>query len=256
MRIHILVRRLAPAAAMATLGLFLLSRIWTGTLLYYINARFAWLTLLGGVGCILVALGFAFRSSHEHVDHEHSSGATPLAVLLLLLPVGLGLLIPPQPLGAAAMTNREIKFGGMETSNSTDARLRSAPAPGSGMVLTDGTRSGHNILDWIIAFEQSPDLSSFEGQETSLIGFVFHDERFPGQDRFMLSRFVVSCCVADALAVGILVRSPNASSFSADQWVEVKGRFSVNELEGETLPVLDAESIAPIATPDQPYLFF
>jgi hypothetical protein len=49
------------------------------------------------------------------------------------------------------------------------------------------------------------DPAAFIGQEARLIGFVYRDDRFNG-DEFMISRFVISCCAADAAPLGLVVR--------------------------------------------------
>jgi putative membrane protein len=71
----------------------------------------------------------------------------------------------------------------------------------------------------------------------------------------MVTRFVVSCCVADANVAGMVVRWPEATALAADQWVEVTGSLAAGDLEGELLPVLAAESVKPVAVPEQPYLY-
>jgi uncharacterized repeat protein (TIGR03943 family) len=111
-----------------------------------------------------------------------------------------------------------------------------------------------NILDWLIAFQRTPDPQAFAGQTARLIGFVYRDERFES-DAFMLSRFVVSCCVADASAVGVIVRSPQAEALPADQWVEVSGHFEPGQFANRPTPILIADVITKTTQPNQPYLY-
>ena len=108
------------------------------------------------------------------------------ALLLVALPVILGLLIPPKPLGAAAMSNREISVGS----------VNSASAPKTTQIISRPTTE-KNVLDWLIDFRLAQDPAAFADQEAKVIGFVYRDERF-GMDQFMVSRFVLSCCAADA----------------------------------------------------------
>ncbi|MEW5957541.1 MAG: TIGR03943 family protein [Chloroflexota bacterium] len=232
------------AVILIGMGLFLYSRFFNGKLLFYINERFVWLTLLASVGFIVVGASYRYYTTpaHDHGDHQHgylSRGG----ILLVILPMILGMLVPPQPLGAAAMGSRDV----------SPKALTSAAAPQRNEVLTK-PKSEKNILDWLIEFRSINDPAAFTGQQARLIGFVYRDEQFAA-DEFMVSRFVISCCAADAVPLGLVVRWPETASLTADQWVEVNGRFEPGQFGDEALPILIAESITPAQTPDQPYLY-
>ena len=226
------------ALTLIGLGLYLYSRIFTGTLLFYINQRFAWLVMMAGVVLMAIGGSYRYRSNHDHAHHAHAFSWG--GVLLIGLLIALGLLVPPKPLGASAMGNREVNLGTLVSSQ------------GNSMMPT---RAGEkNILDWLIAFQSTPDPAAFAHQPAHLIGFVYRDDRF-NSDSFMLSRFVVSCCVADATAIGLIVRSPLAASLPGDQWVEVSGHFEPGEFSGKPTPILITEAITRTTPPNQPYLY-
>lgn len=244
------------ALAFIALGLFLYSRIYTGTLLYYISERFAWLTLFAAIGFIVVGASYRYRaaqtghhehdhggdSQHEHAGHEHGKLSWG-GLLLVALPVILGLVVPPKPLGAAAMSNREISVGSVSSATApTTSQLISRPS------------TEKNVLDWLIDFRLSQDPATFADQEARVIGFVYRDERF-GDDKFMVSRFIISCCAADAAPLGLVVHWPETASLATDQWVEVSGRFQPGEFDNEQMPILMANKVAPTNVPDQPYLY-
>jgi putative membrane protein len=240
-------RPIWKALALVLMGLFLYSRFLGGTLLFYINERFVWLTILASAGFILVGVSYRYRSAenpetHEHGDHSHGQLSWG-GLALVILPVLLGLLVPPKPLGAAAMVNRDVSA----------KSLTSAAAPQGGAVLAK-PKAEKNILDWLIEFRSTSNPAAFEGQEARLIGFVYRDDRFAA-DTFMVSRFVLSCCAADAAPLGLMVRWPESSTLAADQWVEVTGHFKPGEFEGEPMPILMAEKLTPTTVPDQPYLY-
>ncbi|MBK8046096.1 MAG: TIGR03943 family protein [Anaerolineales bacterium] len=176
------------------------------------------------------------------MGHDHR--LTLAGVALILLPIILGVVVPPQPLGAAALANREVNVG-----------LQNSALPSAVRAAAAKQGSERNILDWLNTFATSTNASEeFAGQDARVEGFVFRDDRF-GEDQFMVTRFVVSCCVADANVAGLVVEWPDAATLPADQWVEVTGRFEAGALAGETLPVLHAQSIKPVDVPEQPYLY-
>jgi uncharacterized repeat protein (TIGR03943 family) len=247
---------LKKAVVMIALGLFLYSLLARGTLLFYISQRFAWLTLLAALGFIIVAASYRYRTpqtpplepeqepdhAHEHADHQHGN-LSWVSLCLVALPVILGWLIPPKPLGAAAMGNREVSTGA----------VTSVTAPKGSQVVIRPARE-KNVLDWVIDFHLAQNPAAFTSQEARVIGFVYRDDRF-GSDEFMVSRFVISCCAADAAPLGLVVRWPKTTSLVNDEWVEVSGHFQPGEFDGETMPILMADQVAPRQAPAEPYLY-
>ena len=71
----------------------------------------------------------------------------------------------------------------------------------------------------------------------------------------MVSRFVITCCAADAVPVALYVSWPESKTLADDQWVEVSGQFALQEIDQRQMPVLMAEIVTLIDIPDQPYLY-
>ncbi|MBK8906215.1 MAG: TIGR03943 family protein [Anaerolineaceae bacterium] len=246
------------------LGIFLLSRLLNGTLSFYIHPRFNVLTLITAVGLAALGIGYAIQQyrqsvharqhssghepdhAHEHA-HVHSHDVSWAGLFLLALPVVLGLLVEPRPLGASALQNREINLG-------NDVSLASASAPQGSELSVIANAGERNILDWLYLFQRSTDPASFNGEEAHVIGFVYRDDRF-ADTQFMVSRFTVSCCVADAAPIGLIVEWPDTAVLTADSWVEVTGTLQARTFNGVEMPVLVANSVSPTETPSQPYLY-
>lgn len=236
--------RHVKALILAGMALFLGSRLLGGSLFFYINQRFAWLTLLAVVGAAVLAASYYARPDQDSAHEEHTHATLGwIGLLLVALPVLLGLTIPPKPLGASAMDNRDVQVG----------TLTSVQAPENAALLTPPEE--RNIVDWLKAFKLADSAERFDGQEAQVLGFVYRDDRFEA-DTFMVSRFIVSCCVADASPVGLIVRWPEAPSLDEDQWVNVRGRFEVGEFDGTVMPILVADDIAPTDAPEHPYLYY
>lgn len=253
-------------------GYFLFNRITTGTLSFYINERFSTYTVFAVIGLLVVGLSYPLarhkpaegahdeehdphasghfldlpEHAHEHShDHRHDHGLTWSGVFIVALPLVLGLLVSPRPLGVAAMAGREVNVVS-GTHSAMPAAVQAAAAKAS---------TERNILDWTQAFQlvENP-AQHFAGEQADVIGFVYRDERF-GADEFFLTRFVVSCCVADAAVVGLVVRAPPGANLEADQWIRVTGAFAPGTFEGAAVPILVADSITPAEIPDHPYLY-
>jgi putative membrane protein len=92
------------------------------------------------------------------------------------------------------------------------------------------------------------------GQPADITGFVYREPSFD-ENQFMVARFTVSCCVADASAIGIVVVDDAAADLRTDAWVRVQGTMQVGDVRGERAPVLHASAIEQIEQPAHPYLY-
>ncbi|HQV28193.1 MAG TPA: TIGR03943 family protein [Thermoflexales bacterium] len=229
---------------LAGLALMFAVKINTGTLNFYINQRFAWLALVAVLLFSALALTVVFRLM------DRAAQSSPLwpghgrinvfGAGLLVLPIVFGLLVPARPLGASALAGRGLGLG---------APVRAGSAP-----VAQRSGGQRSIIDWLIDISRSPDPAALSGQAVDVIGFVYHDPRVK-PNQFFVSRFAVSCCVADATPVALLVETADASALKTDAWVRVVGRFSLGEYAGQQLPIIAAERIEATQAPNQPYLF-
>ena len=245
------------ALILLALGLFLYSRLANGTLYFYINSRFMGFTLVAIVGLLIVGLSYRFgrppdHENHDHdqhshhPEHSHSHGLSWSGVFLVLLPIVLGLTVPAQPLGASALANREINTG-----------LNQNSLPGILGTARQKASTDKNMLDWWRSFRTSSDANTDReliGQPARIVGFVYKDPKY-GPDQFMLVRYIVSCCVADASALALLIESPEGATLADDQWIQVDGLFKAGNLSDWQWPILEASTITPVDVPDLPYLF-
>ena len=104
-------------------------------------------------------------------------------------------------------------------------------------------------------------------QHWKLTGFVYKDPTL-AKNQFVISRFVITCCIVDATPLGIIVESPDAPNLKADTWVEVEGLLEKRVIGGadkinsvhnfhqanDGVPCLVVTSCKIIATPQDPYL--
>ncbi|MEW6241978.1 MAG: TIGR03943 family protein [Chloroflexota bacterium] len=232
------------------LAFFLLDRFATGKLLWYINARFVVLTVLGIVGLIAMSANALehlritrrLEIDEGHEEHSYVPDAVRWNLFLLALPLIFGLLIPAQPLGVDAAASRGVVVSAPLASGDV--------SPGSLAAAPDE----RNILDWIRIFNYESDLALFLGEPANVIGFIYRDPRLT-DGQFMVSRFAVSCCVADAFAIGLIVDWPETASLPEDGWVDVTGTIDTGELNGQRVPLLRADSVTLVDPPAQPYLF-
>lgn len=243
--------RTFQALILAALGIFLLAKVMDGRVLLYINQRFVLLVFFAAVGMIILAqLALRERpgaanmdAPPEHAGHSHAEAGDRQGWVLWLvaLPVLIGLLAPERPLGASALSSR-----GMNITS------RIAPSEVAQIIEVPSTQ--RSVLDWIRLFGDAEDPSIYEEQEADVTGFVYHDARL-GENQFMAGRFTITCCVADAVALGMIVEWPAAASLPDNQWVRVRGPVQTVVIEGKSIPSILAREIEIVPQPELPYLF-
>ncbi len=95
----------------------------------------------------------------------------------------------------------------------------------------------------------------FAGKELETLGFVYREPVFTPQ-QFVVARFSVSCCTADATVFGILVEDKAASKWATDSWVKVRGKLELRSVDGYDRLVLKASRIQPVKAPKDPYVYY
>lgn len=233
------------ALILILMAIFFAQLFVSGRLFYYIGPRFSWLCIVAI--CLFIVLAGAYKlvdreGNDTHHDHEDTGTVQPRtsiwSLLIPALPLILAVIIPSRPLGATAALTRGVSIG---ASLGSAATLNVEP-------------SARTVLDWARAMSELTDPAALDGQSADVVGFVYRDVRF-AKNQFMVARFTITCCVADALAIGVVVNAQNASQLTDNSWVHVKGTFAKGELDGKAMPILTASDIAPVQPPEQPYLY-
>ncbi|MGH2724166.1 MAG: TIGR03943 family putative permease subunit [Actinomycetota bacterium] len=223
--------RLSTAVVLAAWAGLFWFLLLTGRSALYLSARTAWVVPLGAAGLTLAAIGRAVTA--RAARPEPLARRTAWGLGLILLPVVLVLVLPPAALGSYAASRR-------------------SPV-GAGVVPARDLGTGEITLVNVAAATWSPDamrhLVARAGSPVSFEGFVTRRDGMPA-DEFILTRFMVSCCVADALSVQVRVVGTPPGRFDQDQWVRVEGNLYPVGREF----LVDASEVEAIPRPDRPYL--
>jgi uncharacterized repeat protein (TIGR03943 family) len=198
----------------------------------YLSSRTAWVIPLGAV---LMTVAAAGRLLSVRTARPEPVRARELAGLgLLLIPVVVVAASPVTSLGSFAV-DRRASFASAFVSSSGD--------------ISSGELSLADVAGATRVPELMNALVGRAGEEVSFVGFVDRDEGMPA-DEFMLTRFMISCCVADALTVQVRVTGAPPGEFEPDDWVRVTGALYPVERE----VIVDASSVEPVPRPKDPYL--
>jgi len=238
--------RLIQSLIVAGTALLIAAMLLNGRIGWYIHQRFNYLMIFA----ILCLASMAVLSLRNFVnkpaeDAYHHQAINSSEIFVLAIPLALALLIPARPLSANAVSTRGTTY-------TAPGSLPAAPSEGVFSITPDE----RNILDWLRAFNTGKDVNALVGERANVIGFVYRDDKnFPGQNTFMVGRFVITCCAADAFPIGIPVDWDDAAQLTDDTWVQVQGVVESIELNNVNIPLIRADSVEILSTPDQPYLF-
>jgi uncharacterized repeat protein (TIGR03943 family) len=188
------------------------------------------------------------------------------------IPLVLGLAIPSRPLGAAEL-DEDLSVSGLGTANTqapVGAETPSALYEPSPVINTEHQPTPVNLVearatavvasewtiyDWQDAYQSGQYVPSwFNGKPADVTGMVVRPEGVPA-GHFVLGRWVMRHCAADAFGVGLLVKS-DKPGLSNETWVRAQGSLSVRNVNNEQVLVLDAASVDDtIEEPVVPYIF-
>jgi uncharacterized repeat protein (TIGR03943 family) len=204
--------------------------------------------LVGVVYALASILGwllFLRHTHHPNAEHNHAHEMQTLprsALIILSLPLIIGLVAPETPLSSASLSTRGV---------SLNAPVSISQQNTDSLAVEQDDRT---ILDWVKLFNYESNPSAYIGENVNVIGFVYHDPRLP-QEEFMVSRFIITCCVADAFAVGMTVDWPQDIQIEDNTWINVQGTLDVMQIGSQTVPLIHATAIEPVSAPEQPYLY-
>jgi uncharacterized repeat protein (TIGR03943 family) len=237
--------------AIGLLGLLLLHYWVSGKLNLLIHPNYHLLTLMAAV----LLLGLAGWKAWE-VWLRRNSVRPPEVAHTVLLPTGwgswilvgvaiVGFLVTPKAFASQTALQRGVSDLSIVTQVKPQA-FKGTTKP-----------QERSLIEWIRTLQVYPEPDAYAGQAVKIQGFAVHPTQLPNQ-YFLLTRFAITCCAADAYPVSlpIKLRQGDRQSYKVDQWFEVEGAMISETLgEGNRQVVVDATSIRPINQPANPYSY-
>ena len=212
----------------------------------FIQPRFWLLVILGAVITFLFLISTLWR----RWPHGHGPTGTGLWIraAILCLPLLYLWTAFGAGLGAHALTKRSLEMLGPLA-----PLLQSAgPSPNvDAKNPTDNTIKGMVPLSNLMFKSER-----YLGRHIVTEGKVFRRKGMP-KNQFMLFRFFMICCAADAIPLLITVNSPVPVNLKNDLWVRVEGRLQRGP-NPKSSPYIAAEKIKTLPTPPpgKQYLYF
>lgn len=165
-----------------------------------------------------------------------------LKPFLLFLVIGLGVILPSSQISSATADQRIGNFNSVNLGSQ-----------GETINNFNSNTKNYDIGDWIISLSYNPELDNYVGKEVDVSGFIFSPQYLP-ENTFLVSRFVIRCCAADATPVGLNVEYEWDNEFKTDEWVRVIGKFEKRNINGKEDLIIILEKIERIDIPERPYI--
>ncbi|MGD7024125.1 TIGR03943 family putative permease subunit [Rossellomorea vietnamensis] len=240
------------------------------------------------LGAIQIIRGTSSKSETSSCGceaHELPRGffKTTLIYSLFVVPIILGFLLPDNLLDSTIASKRGVNIGsGMYTAppSTGEKAVTEAEEDSSGIEAQENVSQLGNYeefpvekdFDKLREIVQGKDkifvrdeqfiqtlsiidenLDAYVGKEIQLTGFIYKDESFV-ENQAVISRFTVTCCVADAGVYGLLTEDEELASLEPDTWVNVSGIVDKVDFNGYMMPVLTNPVYEVVEAPENPYV--
>lgn len=223
-----------------------LFRYWiTGKLFLLLHPNYMWLA--NGAAIVLLAMAI-FRAIQirqpkpVQAPPSHTTLLPPQLSSLILLGVAvLGLIYTPQVFASDTAIQRGVSESLTMTRSQPQRFVRQTAS------------EDRTVIDWIRTLNVYPEPDAYTGQSVKVSGFVIHPEAWP-EEYLMLSRFVLTCCAADAYPVGLPVQlAVSRQAYAPDSWLDIEGKMVTATIDGQRQLTIEPTQIETIPEPRNPY---
>lgn len=264
-------QQLAKSFILLAFALFIAHLSKSGTLHYYIAPKMEPWIRYSAIPLAIMSLCLACQAllnrdstacGCEH--HSPSSKLKNTAVYaLFLFPLLLGIFLPDHAMGSMAADKKGMLltspllnsehlndiFMSPDKYNTEFAELAKKLYPAEVIEVKPEIYS--ETIGAIELFKEK-----FKGKTIKLSGFAYDDPGSDNRGEFIVGRFLVQCCTADAYPFGVVVHSAQPSlRFERDAWIEVQGTLQTIIRDGREIIAVSAEEIREIPRPDTPYVY-
>lgn len=218
--------------AWAVLFWFLLA---SGRDAFYLSTRTEWVVPVAAI--LLTLATFGRLASARAVQPEPLRSRELGVMIAMVVPVLLITILPPATLGSFSAAKRSAVAGFSASAGDIATGDLTLVDVATAQTTPEGERA----------------LAKRAGEQVEFIGFVARYADTPA-DEFLLTRYVMSCCVADATVAQVRVVNVTPGAFQDNEWVEVTG--TIYPIGREVIVNAGAGGIVAVERPERPYLSF
>jgi uncharacterized repeat protein (TIGR03943 family) len=194
----------------------------------YLSRKLWPLILVGALGSLLLSIGLLF--SRLMARREHETRGDLMTAGILLLPLLYLVVHEGDTLGAYAFRQRSVSM------------VESVDSPLTFCSDGDTVRTDlHRLLT---------DYPTLLGRPLVVEGALDVSGERP-----VLFRFMIVCCLNDAVPQAMFVESAGLDSLQDDTWLTIRGTADTLMIDGLTYPCVKEVEFAVIPAPSSPYMY-
>ncbi len=93
------------------------------------------------------------------------------------------------------------------------------------------------------------------GREVTVSGFVYSMPELD-ENQLILGRYLITCCVADAIVIGFLAEFPPDADIEEFVWLKITGEGVMGEFNNQEVGMIKVDEYREVEQPDFPYLYW
>ncbi|GEM_PF-1860173 len=230
---------------------------FSGDYVDFLNPQFSWLVLMAFILSLIFFIAIFTlpdnRSSHHHHHHSPHENADLIRMMILLAPILYVAGFESGNLGSYAFEKRAINMTKIDDNARNIAKNMEIPGDlkyYDALVASVSQR----LPTQVSLIDIHADFEKLVGRKIQTRGMLISDVPGVPPGKFVIFRFVIVCCVADAQPVAVVVNGQRPENISNETWVEVEGILEKTEIEGNPAVVINADRIVSAPAPENPYL--
>lgn len=230
---------------------------FSGDYVDILNPQFGWLVLMAFILSLVFFLALFFRPEnspgHHHHHHLQHGSIDLVRLLILLAPILYIAGYESGNLGSYAFKKRALNITGIdENAGNMGRNMNIVSEPGYDKYLVASAAA--KLPERVSIIDIHADFEKLLGKNIQTVGRYMSQAPGVPDDKFVIFRFVMVCCVADAQPVAVLVKGPRNPNLKEESWLEVEGILEKATVQGNPAAVINATRIRTTGEPANPYL--
>jgi putative membrane protein len=97
-------------------------------------------------------------------------------------------------------------------------------------------------------------MDDFVEKKVELSGFIYRE---PGMqvNQFVVARFALQCCSADAIPYGVLIEYQGGKAYADDSWVKITGTLQTTTYKNQKTMKIEASQVEKLEPPKSQYVY-
>jgi uncharacterized repeat protein (TIGR03943 family) len=182
---------------------------------------------------------------------QHKNTNSLGLIIIISLPIVTGNLFSNHVLGSSVVAKRGITYSENIVKNQAK-KIEKEKIPEREKIkeiTVADSMFGHEIL------EIQENIDQYVGAKITFKGFVYRDKETK-ENQIYVSRFAITCCVADAQVFGIMSEGEMAQRLKNDQWVKITGTIEKVKRGSIYSPLIKLKKVDIIHPLANPYVYF